>query len=255
MRTKIFLVLTITYMFGCGVLTEEGKNLLSFEDDGIETELISFKDSDPNCNSNCTGVEISYELAENNVRLNQAIEKSIVTQLQYFVEDGDRLSNKEDLVNGFISDYQDFKKDFPESQTPWTIEILGDVTYASERVISYKLTLLSYTGGAHSNEEVLFFNYDNNGQELPLSTLIDNRSKLMEEAELAFRKKTGLSAQEDLGAAGYSFEDNEFQLPENIGFSKRGMILYYNDYEIASHADGATEVLLSFERLSEAVKF
>jgi len=35
------------------------------------------------------------------------------------------------------------------------------------------------------------------------------------------------------------FEDNQFQLPQNMGLTPQGMVLHYNPYEAASYADGA----------------
>ena len=40
------------------------------------------------------------------------------------------------------------------------------------------------------------------------------------------------------------FERDEFYLPENIGLTENGLVLLYNQYEVASYADGAIELIL-----------
>ncbi|MEC5164554.1 hypothetical protein RCH18_000270 [Flavobacterium sp. PL11] len=47
------------------------------------------------------------------------------------------------------------------------------------------------------------------------------------------------------------FENERFQLPQNIFFTDTGLLLYYNIYEIASYADGATEMLFPYTEVNE----
>ncbi len=257
MLKKLVPLLSLTLLFvKCGnVLTEEGKALLSLDDKvEYETELISFSKSAADCTSNCTGVTLSYEKVKDNTRLNQAIENEVIKQLRYFVKNGDRLTEKEDLGQEFLNDYKEFKQAFPESNTPWNVDLTGDVTYAANGFVTYKLVVESYTGGAHNNTEVIFLNLDNNGAEASLMSKVTDRGKLLEVAEASFRKEKSVGPAADLGDAGFTFEDNRFQLPDNMGLGKRGLILYYNDYEIASHADGPTEVIVPYAQLEGIIE-
>ena len=43
------------------------------------------------------------------------------------------------------------------------------------------------------------------------------------------------------------FFGEDFQLPANMGFSKEGLILLYNNYEIAAYTQGATKIVLPYE--------
>ena len=47
------------------------------------------------------------------------------------------------------------------------------------------------------------------------------------------------------------FEDEKFQLPQNIFFTDKGLLLYYNSYEIASYADGPKELLFSYKEVND----
>ncbi len=243
-------------LIGCTTFSDR-ENISSEEEGGIafsvKKKRSSYTKTDDQCESNCSSVEIRFEKMEGNERFNQAIEKRIVKQLQDFVRDGERYKKLNRLTEAFIADYREFKEAFPESKTPWTINVDGKITFAVNKFISYRLTTNSYTGGAHTNTETLLFNVNQNGREIKIRSLITDRPKLMEVAENAFRKTKSLSATADLGAAGYTFDNNEFQLPENIGFTGKGVVLYYNDYEIASYADGPTEILIPYKELEGIV--
>ena len=159
----------------------------------------------------------------------------------------------DDLSTAFISDYREFKLAFPESKTPWTIDMKGEITFESEQLISYRLALNSYTGGAHMNAETFLFNVNKNGKKVGLKSFITNRKKFIQIAEKAFRKSKSLSLTADLGEAGFTFDKNKFQLPENIGFTQKGVVLFYNDYEIATYADGPTEINISYKELEGVI--
>ncbi|MCG8379456.1 MAG: RsiV family protein, partial [Proteobacteria bacterium] len=131
----------------------------------------------------------------------------------------------------------------------WHLEIGGEINHYHNDFISYKLVISSYTGGAHSNKETYLFNVNPNGREMKIRSMIKDRSRFMEVAENAFRISKSLSATADLGEAGFTFEKNKFQLPENVGFTKKGVVLYYNDYEIGSYADGPTEITIPYDKL------
>ncbi|MFV8388928.1 RsiV family protein [Flavobacterium sp. LB1P71] len=54
-----------------------------------------------------------------------------------------------------------------------------------------------------------------------------------------------------INATGLMFEDEKFYLPQNIFYTDKGLLLYYNSYEAASYADGPKELLLSYKEVNE----
>jgi hypothetical protein len=50
------------------------------------------------------------------------------------------------------------------------------------------------------------------------------------------------------------FEENLFSLPENIGLTAEGIKLHYNQYEVASYADGPIELTLPFPEVKQFLK-
>ncbi|TFG74190.1 MAG: DUF3298 domain-containing protein, partial [Flavobacteriales bacterium] len=52
-----------------------------------------------------------------------------------------------------------------------------------------------------------------------------------------------------INQTGLMFEQDTFYLPENIGFTKDGLQLLYNPYEVASYADGTIVLTLSYQEV------
>ena len=47
------------------------------------------------------------------------------------------------------------------------------------------------------------------------------------------------------------FDGETFYLPENIGFTQEGIQLLYNQYEVASYADGPIVLTLSYKEVKD----
>ena len=47
------------------------------------------------------------------------------------------------------------------------------------------------------------------------------------------------------------FEEDAFYLPENIGFTPKGIQLLYNQYEVSSFAEGPIEVTIPYNEVKK----
>ena len=47
------------------------------------------------------------------------------------------------------------------------------------------------------------------------------------------------------------FEDDTFHLPQNIFYTDKGLLLFYNPYEVASYAEGTKELLLTYKEVND----
>jgi hypothetical protein len=203
-----------------------------------------------NCSSNCTGIEVNYPVTDN-YDFKNVFEKDIRSIISNYLRSTEGLKSLDDYAKGFLDNYKDFKSAFPESNTPWTLEVDMEIIYNSASLICYKTTVYSYTGGAHSNEDVQFKLLDKNANSLNFNEVIKNSSEFLKLAEDSFRKEKGIPLEKSWEESGYNFSDNQFDLPENIGISKKGVILYYNNYEIASYADGSSEILIPMNQVKD----
>ena len=153
----------------------------------------------------------------------------------------------------FANSYEAFKKDFPDSAQVWELSVETEVVFQSATVITYSINTYSYTGGAHGNDRIILLNFDAASGEL-----IKNLDLFTDiEAFTSIAKQGFIDSQKESNPS-FSLEDyffgEDFQLPENMGFSDDGFILLYNVYEIASYAQGYTEFAIPFEDLDTVLK-
>ena len=70
-------------------------------------------------------------------------------------------------------------------------------------------------------------------------------------AEAKFRSQEKIPASEPINSTGFMFDGETFYLPENIGFTQEGIQLLYNQYEVASYADGPIVLTLSYKEVKD----
>lgn len=186
-------------------------------------------------------ISISVPVAKGGNTLDRSINTAMreeVTSLLNF-DDGMNASSIEEAMEGFKLGYLEIKNEFPEENTPWTAEIKGEKSFEGLDVLTIKMQSYLFTGGAHGYGETRLLNFDKtSGKELNNAELFKDMESFASFAEAKFREKEKIPADRPINSTGFMFEDNLFKLPENIGFSQKGLVLLYNPYEIASYADG-----------------
>ena len=95
--------------------------------------------------------------------------------------------------------------------------------------------------GAHPNSLTTYFNVRAGtgvGTEIQLEDILlpNKLGELNARAEKRFRE-----VQKN--------KDMKFALNRNFGISKEGLVFYFNEYELGSHADGPTKLLLPWSDL------
>jgi len=117
------------------------------------------------------------------------------------------------------------------------------------------VSLQSYvdTGGAHGNGRLSYLNFNpQTGALLKQNDIISNLSQFKKIAKTAFEEQTK-PKDDDETIEDFLFGE-DFQLPANIGFTKEGLTLLYNNYEIASYAQGITKIVLPYDQLNGLLK-
>lgn len=151
-------------------------------------------------------------------------------------------------IDAFNTEYQNFKKDFPETPQYWDAQINGEVTFQSDEIISVAITSYLNTGGAHGNTLITFLNFDAvTGKEILKEKLFTDMESFQTIAKSYFDK--------EVTDKSILFEPDSFQLPSNIGFSEDGVILLYNAYEIAPYSTGIIEFTIPFEKSNDYLVF
>lgn len=180
--------------------------------------------------------------------INTALREEIIAQMIF--DETMEIENLEDAMSSFESAYTDIKNIFKEEITPWEAKIDGKIIFEDEMLLTIQMDSYIFTGGAHGHQAKRFLNFDKKrGSELENWQLFQNRSDFQEFAEQQFRKQEAIPAEASINDTGLMFERDHFYLPENIGFTNKGIKLLYNPYEVASYAEGPIELTLPYKEV------
>jgi hypothetical protein len=142
--------------------------------------------------------------------------------------------------------------------TSWQLTRAAQIVFQNEDVLTVDARSHGYLGGAHGFDERTFVTFDlRDGHKVALDELIapNSRSVLASVAEVEFRRIRNVPAGQSLQEAGFSFPPGEpFKIPENFGVTASGLVIFYNPYDIASFALGATEVTLPREAIEPLLR-
>lgn len=156
------------------------------------------------------------------------------------------------MCQSFIQGYALFVHEFPDSDIKWYLTIIGDSSIVGAGYFTTITRHSEFIGGPHPTSFKYLHSFDlKTGNLISFEDRFDmDLVKL--EAEKRFRKANNLSADARLDDAGFLFKDGIFILPENMGLTPKGLLLIYNPYEVASYAQGTTEILIPYKTISVA---
>lgn len=229
------------------------ENELAFENKTFEKKTVL------PCEENCPHISVKIPIAKNVSIVADSINKkvfSVLKEIIYFGEKPYTSSDYNGLLTSFIGSYEKLQKEFPKDTFGWEAEIEGNLKYMSDSILNIEIKHYSYTGGAHGYEGLrsLIFNPDT-GKIIPNDKLFKNTTEFMVLAEKKFRNKHKIPENTSINSTGFMFEDDKFHLPQNIFYTDKGLLFYYNSYEVASYADGPKEVLLSYKEIGNYLVF
>jgi hypothetical protein len=254
-KVVLLSALSVHFLAACG---SAGVN-----DDRVIVNQKKYEDSTGDCDStysnNCAQIKIELPHIEysNDKEAERRINKQIQNHILKPVFDDSPPESVEKLIRNFLQEYETFKADFPEAFQHWSLERIGTVRHNSSYIFSVEFAEYSYLGGAHPNAYVTFTNYDlKTGEEIHLRDLFKSNFEieLNQIAESEFRRLKELTESEDLGQAGFWFDNNKFSLNDNLLITDSSLIFYYNNYEITAYAFGPTELEITYDKIKHLVE-
>ena len=252
MTSKYFyFALLLVLVSACKSDKKEPEALLFFEN---ETLTKSEGEACEKPENQCTVISLDYPVAtgpeEVAARINKTLENYII-EIVSSVEDTTTIS-LEELADDFIADYRSTSSDFPEEPT-WEAYVTGRISYESENLISIGINSEIFRGGAHGYRALSFLNFNpETGAQYSHEDLFTPEFK--DRAEKAFRQDQELPEEDNINSTGFWFENDTFQLPQNIGFDEENVILIYNAYEVAPYAAGNIHIEIPKEEVETYLK-
>ena len=245
MKHPAVLALFLFLMISCS--TE-----LTFEDQSF------YKKTTLPCKENCPEITLKIPVAKNQPIVADSINKkvfSVLKEIVYFGEKPYTSTDYNGLLASFINSYETLQKEFPNDTLGWEAKINGRVKYQSETILNIAIDHYTYTGGAHGYQGLRSLIFDpSTGKSIANDALFTDKKSFKAFAEKKFRAKYKIPAKQSINATGLMFEDDNFNLPQNIFYTDKGLLLYYNSYEAGSYADGPKELLLSYAEVDEFLR-
>lgn len=205
--------------------------------------------------TDCPEVSISIPKAIDQTKLtrtiNRTLREEIISLLLY--DDDLEATTIEEAITSFTHGYIELKEEYADETAQWEAKIDGKKVYEDDVLLTIELNAYLFTGGAHGYGSKRFLNFDKKkGAELENWQLFKDLENFQKYAETEFRIKENIPEGKPINSTGFMFESDSFYLPENIGLTKEGLKLLYNQYEVASYADGPIEITLPY---SDVKKF
>lgn len=242
MKHPVVLALFLFLMISCS-------NELTFKDQSFQKKTIL------PCKENCPEITVKIPVAKNDRIVADSINKkvfSVLKEIVYFGEKPYTANDYNGLLTSFIDSYEKLQKEFPNDKLGWEAKINGSVKYQSENILNIEINHYTYTGGAHGYQGLRSLLFDpSTGKSILNAELFNKIDDFMAFAEKKFRAKYKIPANKSINATGLMFEDEKFNLPQNIFYTDKGLLLYYNSYEAASYADGPKELLLPYTEVND----
>jgi len=180
--------------------------------------------------------------------VNNAIREEVISLLIY--DDETEAASIEEAMNSFKNGYWELKKLYPDEPVGWEANIEASVTYEDKNIISVEINSYSFTGGAHGFSSTRFLNFDKKkNKELETMELFKDPLGFENFVEVKFRKQENIPVTSSINATGFMFENNQFYLPVNIGFTGDGLKLFYEQYEVTSYAEGPITLTLPYAEI------
>jgi len=203
--------------------------------------------------SDCPIIEITIpnalETSAISNAINTALREEIIGQLT-FDDNGQSMEHIPEAMQSFSNGYGKLRTKFPDETVPWEAKIKGEVIYENDHLVTIACDTYVFTGGAHGYNSIRYLNFDKKkGIELENWELFANLEDFKRFAELKFRIQEAIPQDDNINSTGLMFENEEFYLPENMGFTDNGLLLRYNQYDVASFADGPIIITLPYTEI------
>ena len=154
-------------------------------------------------------------------------------------------------------EFEQFHKEFPTSEITYFVRRTAEVSFNNAHLLSLEITEEDFKGGAHPNTHREYFNLNpSNGESVALADLMipNGMARFEALAERRFRTAKQIGQNVKLSESGYNFADDKFALSKAWGATAGGLVIYYNDYDIAPHSAGPTTIGLPWSEVRALIR-
>ncbi|MFN8674522.1 MAG: DUF4163 domain-containing protein [Candidatus Sericytochromatia bacterium] len=195
----------------------------------------------------CLTVAISYPKFDKKFPQAEKINKYLLDKTLALFEP-EKITSKT-IDEAIEKEKKEYQKIYAEDKSMtgmgWSYRVKTDILYKSDKYLTLKVDMDTFTGGAHPNYHTTYTTFDlKTGNTLKLKDLDKDFTKTTKLGEKKLRENMKIPNNEKLNDFGYWFPDNKFYLNENFGITDKNVIFFYNTYEVSPYAMGTFEIVL-----------
>ncbi|HND45575.1 MAG TPA: RsiV family protein [Chitinophagales bacterium] len=266
------LIIVIGLLFIFTACKNNGQNTNAQSKDAIYTDTLAYEMKSIKRDTvvkgaseyDTTSIELIYPLFDIHSAFGKQLNDSMIKRVSLIGEENESgYSTIQSIVDDFMQQYKSYVEESP-MDFPWYNQTEINILNNNSNIISFRMALESYTGGAHGSHYVIFDNYNRKTNTLIKieDVLKDKHDKaLLEIGEFYFKQIREIPQKESLqenGAfeAGWLDENQKagFYFNDNFTIDKDNLTFYYNEYEVSSYAFGPTELKIPLEKIRPYLK-
>lgn len=231
----------------------------------ISSQILVLGEAEENCCGQCCQGEIKVtqkEIKEENTELNYSIEAYYPELEDCTDEEVKKDFNDKILspVNKSVEDFREAVKEFrsnvEESFNAYYIHNYS-VTEGKDGIISIRFYIEEFAGGAHPSHNYSSFNYNlKTGSEIKLSDLFSEGSDYLTViSDYCIKDLENQKTESGDSGEGW-IEEGAGPKEENFScfnLTDRGLLITFNEYQVAPYAEGYKEVTIPFEDLKDII--
>ncbi len=169
----------------------------------------------------------------------------------------------EDSVKNFKTGLHCNFSDLGPDKPGWVCEFaFGSQNFnvVDQKILSLEVSGYWFTGGAHGGTEYTYLNYNlNTGEKLDWKNVFKKDSDYMKiisdysKTDLEKQLIAGEDSMTDESWIGRGTEATEENYNTNVGFDKNGLIIIFQQYQVAAYAAGPQTVVVPYGALKDVI--
>jgi hypothetical protein len=166
-----------------------------------------------------------------------------------------RTSSLQAAADSFFHEWEITNSEFSNAEwTSFNYELNVSVLHQNKNYITLDISSFSYLGGEQAIEITSLFAYEKaTGQAIfSWKELFTDTASVLKIAEQQFRKDKGIAISKSVSEEW--FEGSSFRLTDNVGFTKTGVLFFYNAYEIASYLNEQNRLEIPYSKIEPYLK-
>ncbi|NLV53055.1 MAG: DUF3298 domain-containing protein [Bacteroidales bacterium] len=197
-------------------------------------------------------VQVSMQFLESEVEEKKKVCQLINSHLLEILLNQSSEQTIEEAVSQYV---EDKKSEFYSSEVANTYynEVKGIAEYGLKNVLNYRLQEDVFTGGAHPYKLMTILRFDTKtGAFMSLEDVFPTyqQNKLKERLLKKLMEYNRVKTLKELQAKGF-LEMTDLFIPSNFALREDSIEFYYNEYDIAPYAYGATTICLGYDDVKD----